>query len=101
MIDSTSKFVCKYSGKKFSVRRPFDLPNSEHSLNISCVLQGVGSTIKWKARLANYKSHIKKENKGALQNVQPFMNTCVDPDIPRKYLKGISHRKTLSSDERA
>ena len=54
-----------------------------------CGLQGVGSTVKWKARLANYKSHIKKRIKKPCRIVKHFMNTCVDPDIPHKYLRFI------------
>ena len=54
-----------------------------------CGLQGVDSTIKWKARLANYKSHIKKRTKKPCRIIKHFMNTCVDPDIPHKYLRFI------------
>ena len=42
----------------------------------------VGSTIKWKTRLANYKSHIKKRIKKPCRIIKHLMNTCVDPDIP-------------------
>ena len=63
MVDSTSEFVCKHSGKKFSIRRPLTCLTQNIvylAYCTKCGLQGVGSTVKWKARLANYKSHIKK-----------------------------------------
>ena len=63
MVDSTSEFVWKHSGNKFSIRRPFTCLTQNIvylAYCTKCGLQGVGSTVKWKARLANYKSHIKK-----------------------------------------
>ena len=50
-----------------------------------CKKQGVGSTISWKPRLYNYKSHTKK-------NIRPckistyFNDECCDKEIPFKYL---------------
>ena len=75
MVDSTSEFVYK---------------NIVYlAYCTKCGLQGVDSTIKWKARLANYKSHIKKRIKKPCRVVKHFMNTCVDPDIPHKNLRFI------------
>ena len=39
--------------------------------------------------MANYKSHIKKRIKKFCRIVQHFMNTCVDPNIPHRYLRFI------------
>ena len=69
-----------------------------------CGLQGVSSTIKWTARLANYKSHIKKKIKKPCRVVQHFMNACVDPNIPHKYLRfilidSIYNTEDLEEDE--
>ena len=46
----------------------------------------MNSTIKRKARLANYKCHIKKRIKKPCRIVQHFINTCVGPDISYKYI---------------
>ena len=54
-----------------------------------CGSQGMDSTIKWKARLANYKSLIKKRIKKPCKIIEHSMNTCIDPDIPHKYLRFI------------
>ena len=48
--------------------------------------QGVGSTISWRPRLCNYKSHIKKIFHSC-KVVTPFMDECFDEEIPFKYLK--------------
>ena len=92
MVDSTSELVCNHLGKKFSIRRPLTCLTQNIvylAYCTKCGLQGVGSTVKWKARLANYKSHIKKKIKKPCRIVKHFMNTCVDPDIPHKYLRFI------------
>jgi len=46
----------------------------------SCGKQGVGSTVAWKPRLANYKSHIKKQLK-TCRIVQHFIEDCPDPTL--------------------
>ena len=50
-----------------------------------CQKQGVGSTIKWKPRLANYKSHIKK-GIPSCEIVKHFLNDCKDSEEPSKNL---------------
>ena len=67
-------------------------------------LQGVGSTTKWKPRLSNYKSHIKKKIKKPCKIVQHFLSVCTDPDLPHKYLRFVlidclNNVKNLSSKE--
>ena len=46
--------------------------------------QGVGSTISWKLRLRNYKSHIKK-NVPSCKIATHFIDKCCDEKIPFKY----------------
>ena len=50
-----------------------------------CEKQGVGSTISWKPRLHNYKSHIKK-NVRSCKIATHFIDDCCDEEIPVKYL---------------
>ena len=51
----------------------------------NCKKQGVGSTIKWKPRLSNYKSHIKKKIQSC-HIVKHFINVCSSEEEPCKYL---------------
>ena len=51
----------------------------------SCKKQSVGSTISWKPRLRNYKSHI-KQNVRSCKIATHFTNECCDEEIPFKYL---------------
>ena len=63
MVDSTSEFVCKHSGKKFSIRRPLTCLTQNIvylAYCTKCGLQGVGLTVKWKARLATIKVTLKR-----------------------------------------
>ena len=102
MIDNTSEFVCKHSGKKFPIRRPLTCLTQNIvylAYCTKCGLQGVGSTIKWKARLANYKSRIKKRTKKPCRIVEHFMNTCIDLDIPHKYLRFIMIDSVNNTEE--
>ena len=53
-----------------------------------CNKQGIGSTIRWKPRLSNYKSHIKKKIKSC-NIVKHFIDECNDNDNPCKYLSSV------------
>ena len=47
----------------------------------NCLKQGVGSTVDWKPKLRNYKSHIKK--KVRLYSIfNHFIDVCSDTDDP-------------------
>ena len=46
----------------------------------NCGKQGVGSTVSWKARLANYKSHIKKSVRSC-RIVCHFIDECPDSNL--------------------
>ena len=50
-----------------------------------CKKQGVGSTISWKPKLRNYKSHIKK-NVRSSKIAAHFIDESCDEEIPFKYL---------------
>ncbi len=59
LIHSTS-FVCFATGRRFHIRNQitYITPNVIYLCTCkNCGLQGVGSTTKWKPRMANYKSH--------------------------------------------
>ena len=47
---------------------------------IVCSKQGVGSTVCWKSRLSNYKSHI-KQSKHTCRIVSHFTDNCVDNNL--------------------
>ena len=55
-----------------------------HTAN-KCKKQGVGSTISWKPKLRNYKSHIKK-NVRSSKIAAHFIDESCDEEIPFKYL---------------
>lgn len=61
-VDAVTLLKC-HAGKVFQIRKPFAC-TSKNIIYLcyctNCNLQGVGSTVNWKARLANYKSHVKK-----------------------------------------
>ena len=51
-----------------------------------CGEQGMGSTVSWKPRLSNYKSHI-KQSVHSCKIVKHFIEKCNDPIVPFKYLR--------------
>ena len=53
---------------------------------MKCGKQGVGCTIKWKSRLANYKSHIKKKIRSCVI-VNHFIDECYNNENPTKYIR--------------
>ena len=77
-VDQTSDVVCKATGRKFMIRRDSTC-TSKNVIYVAycktCGKQGVGSTVSWKPRLSNYKSHIKKEI-GTCRIVKHFINEC-------------------------
>ena len=55
---------------------------------VRCGKQGVGSTVSWKPRLANYKSHIKKRV-ASCKIVRHFIEDCVDQENPSSLIRFI------------
>ena len=79
-VDETSYIVCNATGRKYQIRREMSCDSKNViyvAYCIKCHKQGVGSTISWKPRLANYKSHIKKK-KGTCRTVRHFIEGCND-----------------------
>ena len=57
--------------------------------NLYCILkQGVRSTVDWKPRLRNYKSHIKKKVRSC-SIVNHFIDVCSDTDDPSRNIRFI------------
>ena len=70
---------------------------------MKCGQQGVGSTINWKPRLANYKAHIKKKIPSC-RIVRHYIEDCIHENDPLGYIKfiivdGLNNTENLSSDE--
>ena len=70
---------------------------------MKCGQQGVGSTINWKPRLANYKAHIKKKIPSC-RIVRNYIEDCIHENDPLGYIKfiivdGLNNTENLSSDE--
>ena len=53
---------------------------------LNCLKQGVGSTVDWKPRLRNYKSHIKKKVRSC-SIVNHFIDVCSDTDDPSRNIR--------------
>ena len=51
------------------------------AFGLNCLKQGVGSTVDWKTKLLNYKSHIKKKVQIIFNH---FIEVCSDTDDPSK-----------------
>ena len=87
-VQETSYVTCNATGRKFYLRRDStcSTPNIIYlAFCKRCGKQGVGSTVKWKPRLANYKCHIKK-NVSSCTIVKHFIDECSDSDVPFKHL---------------
>ena len=77
------------TGKTFRIRKNMDCdtPNVIYVAEcIKCKKQGVGSTVKWKPRLSNYKGHIKAK-KATCNIVKHFIENCHDNDNPVRYIR--------------
>ena len=111
--DSCDNFVVPTSFvKSFATGRKFTIRNhlTCQTQNViylafckSCHRQGVGSTIRWKPRLSNYKSHIKKQIRSC-RIVNHFIDSCrkgVDgvDNLCFVLLDSVNNVEGLSSDE--
>lgn len=93
--------------KRFKIRRDFGCNSRYVVYCASCTLcleQCVGSTVNWKPRLANYKSHISNghENCGIVNH---FLTQCHDTEDPTGHLvfhilDGLDNILGLSEEER-
>ena len=70
---------------------------------MKCGQQGIGSTVIWKPRLANYKSHIKKKIP-TCKIVRHFIEECIHENDPLGFIKFIiidrlNNTENLSSEQ--
>ena len=94
------------SGKSFRIRRNSHCGSKNViycAICTLCKIQGVGSTISWKPRLANYKNHIKKKI-ASCKIVEHFLDTSKHGDNPLRYLKfyiidGLNNVESLSTGD--
>ena len=87
-VTSEHSITSNATGRKFSIRRDSTCttPNVVYmAYCLKCNKQGVGSTVSWKPRLSNYKSHIKKKVHSC-RIVSHFIDECFDNDVPFKNL---------------
>ena len=98
-----SSFECNATGKTFKIRRSLSC-NTPYVVYMAyctkCKQQGVGSTNNWKARLANYKSHIKKGIK-TCSIAKHFIESCCDNEDPCKYLRFVILDRVNNYDEKS
>ena len=90
-VDPVSNIKCRATGKIFQIKKHITC-NSNNVIYLcyctKCSMQGTGSTTNWKRRLANYKSHIKK-NVNSCAIAKHFFECCIsdDPENPSKYMR--------------
>ena len=78
-----SNIVCEATGRRYRIRRSSTCTTKCVIYVIickTCGKQGVGSTVSWKPRLSNYKSHIKNKVE-TCRIVKHFINDCVDETL--------------------
>ena len=77
-VDETTYAECNATGRKYKIRRDTSCSSKNViyvAYCIKCRKKGVGSTISWKPRLSNYKTHIKKR-KLTCRTVKHFIENC-------------------------
>ena len=96
-----STFEC-LATKKFT--KLVGLPNVIYiAFCLSCLKQGVGSTVDWKLKFRNFKSHIKKKVR-SFSIVNHFIGVCSDTDDPSKnkrfiIIDQLNNTSSLSLDQ--
>ena len=110
--DSCANFVVpKSSFECFATKRVYKVRRSTSCVSknviyiafcLNCLKQGVGSTVDWKPRLRNYKSHIKKKVRSC-SIVNHFIDVSSDTDDPSKNIRFIiidqlNNTNSLSAD---
>ncbi|XP_057302660.1 uncharacterized protein LOC130636829 [Hydractinia symbiolongicarpus] len=82
-VIETTFVVSKATGRKFKIRRESSC-SSKNVIYVAfcklCGKQGVGSTVAWKPRLSNYKSHIKKKIPSC-KVVKHFIDECPNASV--------------------
>jgi len=88
-VDHVNSFKCNATGKTFKLRKSITCCSKNviyMCYCTNCKLQGIGSTVKWKARLSNYKSHVKKHVKSC-NIARHFIENCCDGENPSRYMR--------------
>ena len=88
-VSGQSKIKVFATGRTFVIRRVLDCetPNVVYAAEcLKCGQQGVGSTVKWKPRMRNYKSHIRKRRK-TCRISRHFIEDCRDDNDPCGHIR--------------
>jgi len=102
-VDETSFITCHATGRKFGIRNLVTC-NTKNVIYViyctTCGKQGVGSTVSWKSRLANYKSHIRKQNP-TCRIVNHFINECMENHLNFRFIlvDVVNNTDSLSQNE--
>ena len=89
--------VAKRSFECFATKRVYKVRRSTSCVSknviyiafcLNCLKKGVGSTVDWKPRLRNYKSHINKKVRSC-SIVNHFIDFCSDKDDPSRNIRFI------------
>ena len=91
--DSCANFVvAKSSFKCFATKRVYKVRRSKNVIYIAfclnCLKHRVGSTVDWKPRFRNYKSHIKKKVRSC-SIVNHLIDVCNDTDDSSRNIRFI------------
>ena len=82
-VKETTSITSHATGRRFKIRRESTC-TSKNVIYVayckSCGKQGVGSTVAWKSRLSNYKSHIKNKIP-TCRIVRHFIEDCPDDSL--------------------
>ena len=103
-VDETSVIKSYATGRVYTIRRDITCSTNFVIYVAYCTLcgkQGVGSTVCWKPRLSNYKSHIKK-SKYTCKIVKHFIDVCVDSSLKNLQfvlVDKLNNVESLSHDE--
>ena len=88
-VVAKTSFECFATKRIYKVRRSTPCVSKNVIYIVFCLnslKQGVGSSVDWKPRLQNYKSHIKKKN---AITVNHFIDVCSDTDDPSRNIRFI------------
>ena len=96
----TDHIISNATGRKYTIKKDFTCASKfviYCAICNKCNSQGVGSTVIWKPRLANYKYHISKKVTSCGISKHFFQN-CVDEHNPCHHLKFIILDKIDNTD---
>ena len=102
-VDETSFVISKATGRKYWIRRDSTCTTKNViylAYCTKCGEQGTGSTVSWKPRLSNYKSHI-TQPVHSCKIVKHFREICNDPFNYLLFviLDDLTKTESLSNDD--